>query len=262
MKIGAQMYTIWSKTKTLEGIDSSMEKIKKIGYDVVQVSGTCAFEPEWMRDTLAKHDLKCVLTHTNTQRLIDDPVTVVKEHKIYGCNNIGIGAMPMDMRETMEGYERFRDTFLPVAKVLRDNGAKFMYHNHWFEFTRLNGKHVFERMLEDFPEDSVDFILDIGWADYAGEDVVKLIEMLKGRLSCVHLKDYRALVPEDGETTLPVRLCPIYEGVVDYDKAIQALYNAGTEYALVEQDLCFGEDEFDCLQRSYNSVISRFPDMK
>ena len=262
MKLGAQLYSVRQFTQTYDDLNDTFAKIKQIGYDVVQVSGTCAFEPEWMRDTLAKHDLKCVLTHTNMQRLIDDPVAVVKEHKIYGCSNIGIGAMPMDMRETMEGYERFRDTFLPVAKVLRDTGAKFMYHNHWFEFTRLDGKHVFERMLEDFPEDSVDFILDIGWADYAGEDVVKLIQMLKGRLNCVHLKDYRALVPEDGETTLPVRLCPIYEGVVDYDKAIRALYDAGTEYALVEQDLCFGEDEFECLKRSYNSVVSRFPDMK
>lgn len=262
MKIGAQLYTVWSKVKTLEGIDDSFGKIKNIGYDVVQLSSTCPFEAEWMRDTLAKHDLKCVLTHVNPDKLIEDPITVIKEHKTFGCEHIGIGAMPNDMRETMEGYERFRDTFVPVAKILQDNGAKFMYHNHWFEFTKLNGMNVFERMLEDFPEGSVEFILDLAWADYAGEDLVKLISMLRGKLSRIHLKDHRPLVPEDGETTLPVRLCPIYEGTVDFDTAIRALYDAGTEYALVEQDLCFGEDEFECLKRSYDNVLARFPELK
>ena len=72
-----------------------------------------------MRDTLAKHDLKCVLTHVDPQKLIDDPIAVIKDHKTFGCEHIGIGAMPNDMRETMEGYERFRDTFVPVKECWR-----------------------------------------------------------------------------------------------------------------------------------------------
>ena len=61
---------------------------------------------------------------------------------------------------------------------------------------------------------------------------------------------------------VPVYIRPIYEGILDYDAYINALYDAGCEYALVEQDFTYDEDPFDCLKRSYDNVINKFPEMK
>ena len=36
-----------------------------------------------------------------------------------------------------------------------------------------------------------------------------------------------------------------------------AAEKAGTKYAFVEQDDCFGEDPFDCLKKSYDFLASR-----
>ena len=69
-------------------------------------------------------------------------------------------------------------------------------------------------------------------------------------------------MPADGSITTPAYLRPIYEGKLPYDDYIRALKKAGTEYILVEQDWCYGEDEFDCLSRSYINVTSRFPETK
>ena len=52
MKIGVQMYSVHDFTKTLEDFDLSLKKVADIGYKAVQVSGTCPFEPEWLRDRL------------------------------------------------------------------------------------------------------------------------------------------------------------------------------------------------------------------
>ena len=194
-------------------------------------------------------------------RIVNETETVVKEHSVFGCRNIGIGGLPANMRDSLEGYEEFRRIFLPAALKLRDLGAKLQYHNHWFEFDKLEGKDVLQRILEDFPEDSIDFTLDLGWAAFAGADVLELIDTLKGRLSRIHLKDY-ADMPEDGSITTRAYLRPIYEGKLPYDAYICALQKAGCEYALVEQDYNYGEDPFDCLRRSYENVIKRFPDMK
>jgi len=169
--------------------------------------------------------------------------------------------MPSDMRGSVEAYERFRDTFVPVAEKMRDMGAKLMYHNHWFEFDAVYGKNIIERIFEDFPQDSIDFTLDLGWAAYAGADVIELIKKLKGRLACIHLKDWKEK-PEGLEAKHNVYLRPIYEGKLDYDAYIKALAEVGTEYMLVEQDQSYDEDEFECLRRSYVNVTSRFPETK
>ena len=63
MKFGAQLYTLKNYTKTLEDFENSLKKVAEIGYKYVQVSGTCDFEPEWLKEKLDKYGLKCVLTH-------------------------------------------------------------------------------------------------------------------------------------------------------------------------------------------------------
>ncbi len=261
MQIGAQLYTAYKHTQTLDGLAETLKKVADIGYRSVQVSGTCPFDPLWLRDELQKNDLVCALTHVAPQKLMENAEQVVRDHAVFGCKHIGIGGMPVDMRNTVEGYEAFKKQFLPIALKMRDLGVKLLYHNHWFEFDKLDGKDVIERIFEDFPEDSIDFTLDLGWAAYAGKDVVALIDMLKGRLSRIHLKDF-ADHPDWLKEEYEAYLRPVYDGKLDYDAYINALSKVGCEYMLVEQDWCFGADEFDCLRRSYVNVTSRFPEVK
>lgn len=261
MQIGAQLYTCHKRTQTLEDFDLALKKVSEIGYKSVQVSGTCPYDPEWLRDELAKYGLTCALTHIAPARIINETEDVVKQHAVFGCKHIGIGGMPNEMRGSLEGYNEFKKVYLPAAEKMRDLGAKLLYHNHWFEFDKLDGKDVIERILEDFPEDSIDFTLDLGWAAFAGKDVVELINTLKGRLSRIHLKDF-ADMPADGSVDTVAYLRPIYEGKLDYDAYINALSKVGCEYMLVEQDYCYDEDEFDCLRRSYENVTKRFPNVK
>ena len=261
MQIGAQLYTCHDHTKTLEGLEQTLKNVSEIGYRSVQVSGTCAFEPEWMRDKLQQYGLVCPVTHVPLQRITEETEQMVKDHAVFGCSRIGLGALSGDMRKSVEGYESFKKVALPAALKIRDMGAKFCFHNHDWDFIPIEGKSIFQRMLEDFPEDSMDFILDLGWADFAGQNVLELMQLLKGRLTCTHLKDYADL-PEDGSITTKIYMRPIYEGKVDYDAYINTLKTVGCEYALVEQDYCYDESPFECLRRSYENVTARFPDMK
>ncbi|MBE6965029.1 MAG: sugar phosphate isomerase/epimerase [Oscillospiraceae bacterium] len=265
MQIGAQLYTVHNHTTNLEDFSKTLKKVADIGYKSVQVSGTCPYEPEWLRDELLKNNLKCVLTHIPPKSLINGDIEqIVKKHAIFDCRNIGIGGMPAtDGEQGFEDrYEPFREKFVPIAKQIRDLGAKLHFHNHYQEFQGAFAKtSVIDRILEDFPEDSIDFTLDLGWAAWAGVDVVTLIKKLSGRLSRIHLKDYLDEIPAGIEEER-VYLRPIYEGKLDYDSYINVLSEAGCEYMLVEQDRCYNENEFDCLKRSFENVTKHFPDTK
>ncbi len=263
MQIGAQLYTAHEHTQSLADFAETLKKVADIGYKAVQVSGTCPYEPEWLRDELLKNDLKCVLTHIPPDSLAEGDIEkIVKDHAVFGCRHIGIGGMPIAGVCFEDRYEPFREKFVPIAKKMRDLGAKLHFHNHYQEFQGgFANKSVIDRILEDFPEDSIDFTLDMGWAAWANVDVTALTEKLAGRLSRVHLKDYLDEIP-DGIEEKRVYLRPIYEGKLDYNTYIRALSKVGCEYMLVEQDRCYNEDAFDCLRRSYENVTRRFPHVK
>ena len=263
MQIGAQLYTVYNHTTTLEDFSNTLKKVADIGYKAVQVSGTCPFEPQWLRDELLKNDLKCVLTHVSPMSLIEGNVEkIVADHAVFGCRNIGIGGMQPKGANPIERYQIFRGKFIPIAMKMRDLGVKLHFHNHDQEFRGCFAERsVLDRILEDFPEDSIDFTLDLGWAAWADVDVIALIKKLNGRLSRIHLKDYLDEIPK-GIDEKEVYLRPIYEGKLDYDAYIKALAEAGCEYMLVEQDNCYGEDEFECLRRSYENVTKRFSSVK
>ena len=50
MEIGAQFFTLREQCKTLDDFALSLRKVADIGYRNVQISGTCAFEAQWLKE--------------------------------------------------------------------------------------------------------------------------------------------------------------------------------------------------------------------
>ena len=72
------------------------------------------------------------------------------------------------------------------------------------------------------------------------------VKRLKGRLPCVHFKDMKVM--DDGSH----RFSWVGGGCLDFEKIISAMEDAGTKYAFIEQDNCYGDDPMECLRLSYN----------
>ena len=241
MQIGAQFFTLREHCKTLDDFALSLKKVADIGYRTVQISGTCPFEPAWLRDQLKQNGLECVITHTPADRLRADPAQVAADHEVFGCEHVGLGWYAFNEEKEEESYAHFIKTYLPVAKQLHEHGKLFMYHNHDQEFKRLNGKLVLEHLLEDIPADVMGFTLDTFWVQAGGGDPAQWLEKLAGRIPCIHLKDY----------SYGRKMAVVGEGNINFDRVFEKAAAGGTKYMLVEQDDCNGEDPFDCLRRSY-----------
>ena len=83
MKIGAQLYTAHKRLTNLEDFALGLEKVAQIGYTAVQVSGTCDYDPYWLRDNLAKHGLVCAMTHVDPAKLMADGAKVDVTRSYY-----------------------------------------------------------------------------------------------------------------------------------------------------------------------------------
>lgn len=257
MKLAAQMFTVRDYAKDLDGLENTLGRIADIGYEYVQVSGTCPYEPEWLREKLDKYGLECVITHIPSERICADTEKVIAEHNVFGCDIIGVGAMPdvFNKNVSMEqAYNSFVEKFVPAAKKIAAAGKKLSYHNHDAEFMRspATGTIYFERLMTEIPPELLCFTLDTYWVQFGGKDPATVIRELKGRCPVVHFKDY-LIDRDDPEQHQHTAVCG--EGNLDFEGIIEACRYAGTEYVTVEQDLCYGEDPFDCLKRSRDYLL-------
>lgn len=237
MKIGAQLFTVRDFCKTTDGLAETLKRIADIGYTTVQVSGTCEYDPSWLKNELDKNNLECVLTHTAADKLKNDPHKVADDHDIIGCKYIGLGWFGFDGKTV----DDFKNEYIQTMREFVQNGKYFMYHNHDMEFRRENGKLILEKMAEVLSPKEMGFTLDTYWVQVGGGDPAQWIEKLSGRVPCIHLKD----------CAYGRKMAPIGEGNINFDRVFEKAESAGTQFMLVEQDDCYDDDPFDCLARSY-----------
>lgn len=246
MKIGAQLYTVRAFTQTMKDFTRSMERIAKIGYQTVQLSAIGKEIPFTEAGRVcADYGLDVVLTHCDVNRILKDTDALIEEHKKMNCKYIGLGSMP-EKYQNPEWIGYFKEDFREPVKKIRDAGMKLMYHNHAFEFERVNGKYLLEYLLAAFDADEMGITLDVYWVHHAGGDVCSWLEKLSDRVNCVHLKDIEMA------QGAPV-MAPVMEGNMNMERILKTLERTCCEYALVEQDTC-RESPFVCLEKSYRNL--------
>ena len=97
----------------------------------------------------------------------------------------------------------------------------------------MDGQTVFDYMVENAPH--INFTLDTYWLQYGGVDIGATVDKLKGRIGCVHLKDYM-IVKGQGPAGFEPRFAPVGDGNIDFAALLPRMRAAGAEYFLVEQD--------------------------
>lgn len=226
---GINLYSLRNLIQTEEGLLDTAIKLREMGYSFLQFSGT-AFDADMVKRVSDESGLPFVLTHVPMDRIIGDTDALMEEHARFGCKNIGLGAMGSktitDEKACFETIEKLE----AVAEKMEKNGFSFFYHNHHHEFYKYNGETIFDYMIKNAPH--VNFTFDTYWAQFGGVGVLEFIEKLKGRIACVHLKDYRIALKEK----LVPDFAPVGDGNINFKAIIPKMLEAGAEYFIVEQD--------------------------
>ena len=251
MKITAQLYNTRDYCKTPDGIESTLRRIKAIGFDVIQISGFGPCDPDLIAGWVKELGLEVCITHSPWPR-ISDPAELKKliaEHRKLGCRIIGLGARPGDAYpNSYEGWTRFIKKANEVTKQIKDEGLDFSYHNHDFEFQKWNGVTAIDRLIEETPD--LLFTLDTFWVQAGGGNPVKYIKKLQGRIKVVHFKDFRIHNNER-------QFAEIGQGNLDWDEIISVCNSTGITYAAIEQDSNWLADPFQSLAMSREFLLTK-----
>ncbi len=250
MKIGAQMYTVREYCQTLDGFADTLAKLADMGFKVVQVSGTCPYEGEWIDEQLKKNGLECAITHCPYDDIMKDTAALIEKHKRFGCNYIGLGGI---RRKTQTIQDLIKDA-KPAVKMIKEAGLHFSYHNHSEEFLIEDGTNEIEKLIAEFTPDELSFTLDTHWVHAAGADPIQWLKKLSGRVQCIHLKDIKLHIDENGRQ---LRYAPVGSGNMNFEGILETADAVGTQYGLIEQDDCYGRDPFECLKESLDYLRAK-----
>lgn len=246
--LGLQLYTVREYLKTAEEADLAFAKLAELGYTEAQTAGVPAFDAAVFYELLKKHGISIVGTHYDTQKVLYDYEHTMALHRLWNTTNIGIGGMPKEPRTDLAALKQFIKDFNRAAEVYAKNGFKLTYHNHSFEFVRIDGfKTIMDLLYENLDPQNTSFVLDTCWVAGGGADVTDWMEKLAGRIDILHLKDLY-LKQEDGKN-LPW-MAEIGYGNLAWDKIMATAEKIGVKHYVVEQDAAFHGTAFDSLKMS------------
>jgi sugar phosphate isomerase/epimerase len=257
MRIAAQMYTLRDFTTTGAGLEEALGVLHGIGYEGVQLSAVGCMNGEapevsaaQAREMLDAQGLVCCATHRPMARLIDHLDEEIAFHRMLGCDYVAIGGIGWDYGQDPAAYRRFFADAEFVLAGLGAAGIRFGFHNHAHEFIRNEetGRPCYDLLIEADP--ALKLEIDTYWVADAGLDPVGLLRRCAGRIEVIHAKD-REVVEKEGAV-----MAPVGEGLLDWDGILAACREGGTEWVVVEQDVC-RRDPFDCLDSSYRFLAER-----
>ena len=230
MSLGAQLYTVREFTKTPEGIEKTLRRIRQMGFKTIQISAFGPVDPKLLADWIHELDLYVCVTHNPFDRLKND-----------------LGAMPGEYRSSgEEGFLQFIKDIAPIAHAIHEEGLQFAYHNHNFEFARFGDHTGMDLLYEATNPEEFHFILDTYWLQMGGVNPPDYIRRATGRMKVCHFKDFAV----DGFTP---RFAEVGEGNLDLGACYRACKEAGVKDIVIEQDVCPG-DPFDSLAISFKNL--------
>jgi sugar phosphate isomerase/epimerase len=173
------------------------------------------------------------LTHIPQDRLLGETEKVIEENLSFGNKNIGLGSMSWEIIVNETECKKKIEEYNRVGEIMQKNGCRFFWHHHNFEFIQYNGQTVMDFVIDNAPH--INFTLDTYWLQLGGMNVIEYLERLKGRIGCVHLKDYKTIYNQEQWKYQP-EIESVGYGVLNFQSIINKMREVGVEHYFVEQD--------------------------
>lgn len=247
--IGLQVYSL--RQKAGQDIAGTLKLISDIGYSSIETASyrdgkLYNLDPREFRKMAEDLGIKVTGAHINQNyskerdaEIMEWWKTALDTQVAAGCKYAVQPSFPI--AKTLDGIKVYCDYFNKVGALAKERGLRFGFHNHAGEFAEIDGKVIFDFMLENTDPKLVMFELDVYWAQRGGKNPVDYIEKYgKKRMPVLHIKDEQAI----GES-----------GTMDFESIFKAAYKNGMKdfYVEVERYTVSAEDD---VRRSYNYLES------
>ncbi len=245
LPVAVQVYSVRNEAK--EDLRGTLEQIKKMGYDGVEFAGLYGYAPEDIKKMCDEIGLVPISAHVPYLDMMGAPKGILSKYATIGCKYVAVPYLTPDYRPGTPCFDEVIENIKLLGKVAKDMGIQLLYHNHDFEFMKIDGKYALDILYDEVPAEYLQTELDTCWVNVGGEVPADYIGKYSGRAPVVHLKDFYGEKSENMyeligiKTEAPKRpdgfeLRPLGCGVQNVPDILKAAENAGAEWVVVEQD--------------------------
>jgi sugar phosphate isomerase/epimerase len=248
-QIAVQLYSFRDFIKTPKEFAETLAKLKKMGYDTVQLSGSIAPMPESeLTRILGGEGIAAPTAHENQTKIVCETQAVTDRLLSLGCHHVAYPyphQLPANESETVKlagGLNR-------TAEKMAAAGIGLAYHNHAVEFLRYGGKTMLEIIYDEAPALGAE--IDTFWVQAGGGSPADWTRRTKGRMEVIHLKDFAVI---DNHRRA---MAPVGSGNLNWTEIIGECERSGVKYFVVEHD---GDcaDPFASFQSSMSYLTDNF----
>jgi sugar phosphate isomerase/epimerase len=203
--------------------DAILDAVAGAGYKAVEGG---ASDPVLYRRKLEERGLVFGGHHVGLRQLLDLKPLVAYLKTVGGsdlCNSALLDWSSRTLKDYREGIKILNQ----AGRRLRDDGIHLHYHNHDFEFAKVDGgKTGMDLLIEGLDFSVVDLCLDVAWIFRGGEDPAAYLLKHKERVGYLHFKDF------DGANWIELG-----RGKVDFPGIMKVLPQLKkVRWVMVEQD--------------------------
>jgi sugar phosphate isomerase/epimerase len=242
-RIGLQLYTVRDLME--RDFEGTIARVAEIGYKEVEFAGYFNHTPADVRAILDRHGLTSPAVHSGS---IEPSAwkTALDAATVIGHKYIVVPWVPQERRMTLDGWKQVAADFNRAAETARAAGVQFAYHNHDFEFPKMDGRVPYDVLLESTDPKLVQLEIDLYWITKGGQDPLAYFARWPGRVPLVHVKD-SAGAPEH-------KMVDVGQGSIDWKRIFNKKDQAGIKHFFVEHDQ--PPQPFEDIAVSYNYLKS------
>ena len=244
LPVAVQLYTV--RESMSEDMRGTLETVKSLGYEGVEFAGLFGKTGEEVRDMCQEIGLVPLSAHVPYVDMVED-ITILETYKTIGCKYVVVPYLKEEHRPGTDAFAEVIENIKKIGAAANELGLTLLYHNHDFEFIKLDGKYALDILYEEVNATLLQTELDTCWVNVGGEVPADYIKKYAGRCPIVHLKDFYGEKSEDMyeliglEATAPKRpgnfeFRPVGSGVQDFPAILKASEESGATWVVVEQD--------------------------
>lgn len=249
-----QLYSL--RTDIAKDFYNTLDKVAKMGYTGVEAANYAdgkfyGLTPEQFKQEIENRKMIVLSSHVG-KALNDDVSTTnwdevwkwwdeaILAHKNAGMKYVVTPWMPKVKR--LSDLKAYCEYYNKIGEKCNAAGLRFGYHNHSFEFDKVENEIMYDYMLKNTDPQKVFFQMDVYWVVRGGQSPVDYFNKYPGRFELLHLKDHREL----GQS-----------GMVGFDAIFNNVSKAGTKHFVVEVEN-YTVEPFKSVEESINYLNGYF----
>lgn len=264
--IAIQLYSVRDEMDA--DFEGTLKKVKALGYDGVEFAGLFGKSAAEIKKMCDEIGLVPISAHVPFIDMINDP-SLLNVYAEIGCKFVAIPYLTEEYRPGNEKFGEVIEGARMLGQKARELGMTLSYHNHDFEFVKVDGEYALDILYKEVPAELLQTELDTCWVNIGGENPADYLRKYAGRADVLHLKDFvgnksenmYALIgideDEKKETGGKFEFRPVGSGVQDFPAILDAAKTSGVKWVVVEQDQpSLGKTPMECAEMSINYLRS------